>query len=588
MLSVATNVGQMIALQMLRDNQQNLSQIEDRLATGLAVASPKDNGAAFAISQNMRGLVKSYDALMEANDRTLGLLDVTVAASQSISDTLIDMRALALAATDPSLSSADRSAINEQFLALKGQIDSIAGSATYNGKNLIDSSGSNFVRYGSGAVPAGTNMAEWGATPRTVGEPLPGDPLTLRFGFDGSGQQSEQVGGTIDFNLRYFDQGSWNVVSLGSTSVPTTPPPKVGPGEAPYTAELNTTMPVLPDTATDVQIYAEYQGKLPDPDGKSIWDISANGDPSPFSGARDVPHLLMQWREGDWTPVHNFVPGGIAFSSVSGNTEPQVSSGGSTTAGSVQGHAVLYPDSGVTQAGVDYTPSYQVFDASQGSWVTLATGASQSIPVSPVSGPIDLAYNIAVPTPPDDNADFTKARIVLNMTVYHDSQTTPVTAYSAAPTVAQADNTAATFPSTRQVESITKVDALGGIDGRNVPLRQKNSESSSVAGLALQSAALSNQGAATQALNLIDNAQKRVLAQTQYYASQSKAFSIANNFESKLVDTLNAGIGRLVDADMTKEAAKLTAAQTQQQLAVQTLAMSNAYPNLMLSLFSTH
>lgn len=588
MLSVATNIGQMVALQVLRDNQERMSRIEDRLTTGLAVASPKDNGAVFAISQNMRAIVKSYDALMQANDRTLGLLDVTVAASQSISDTLIEMRTLALAATDPSLSAADRSAINEQFLALKQQIDTTASSATYNGKNLIDSSGSNFVRYGSGAVPAGANIAEWGVTPRTVGEPMPGEPLTLRFGFDGSGQQAEQVSGSIDFSLRYFDGGSWHVVSLGNATLPTSPPPKVGPGESPYTAVLNTTMPVLPDTASDVQIYAEYQGKIPEPDGDTIFDVSTNGNPTPVSGATGVPHLLMQWREGDWTPVHNFVPGGIAFSSVSGNTEAQVSSGGTTTGGIVQGHAVLYTDPGVTQAGVDYTPSYQVFDSSQNGWVTLSTGASQSIPVSNVSGPIDAAYNIAVPTPPDANADYTKARIVLNMTVYHDSPTTPVTAYSTAAVVAQADNNAATFSSTRQVESLTKVDALGGIDGRNVPLRQKNSRSSSVAGLSLQSTALGSQAAATQALNLIDVAQKRVLTTTQYYASQFKAFSVSNTFESKLVDTLNAGIGRLVDADMAKEAAKLTAAQTQQQLAVQTLAISNASSNLVLSLFRVH
>jgi flagellin len=123
----------MVALQALRDNQQTLSRIEDRLSTGLAIASPKDDGATYAISQNMRGLVKSYDALMQANDRTLGLLDVTVSASQSISDTLIEMRKLALAATDPSLSTADRAALNDQFLALKQQVDTIAKSATYNG-----------------------------------------------------------------------------------------------------------------------------------------------------------------------------------------------------------------------------------------------------------------------------------------------------------------------------------------------------------------------------------------------------------------------------------------------------------------------
>ena len=50
-------------------------------------------------------------------------------------------------------------------------------------------------------------------------------------------------------------------------------------------------------------------------------------------------------------------------------------------------------------------------------------------------------------------------------------------------------------------------------------------------------------------------------------------------------DTLQAGISNLVDADMAKEAAKLTAAQTKQQLATQTLAISNSSAQTVLSLF---
>lgn len=56
-------------------------------------------------------------------------------------------------------------------------------------------------------------------------------------------------------------------------------------------------------------------------------------------------------------------------------------------------------------------------------------------------------------------------------------------------------------------------------------------------------------------------------------------------FTSKLADSLEAGIGNLVDADLAKESARLTALQTKQQLGVQALSIANAAPQTILSLF---
>ncbi|QYF87524.1 flagellin [Brevundimonas sp. PAMC22021] len=56
-------------------------------------------------------------------------------------------------------------------------------------------------------------------------------------------------------------------------------------------------------------------------------------------------------------------------------------------------------------------------------------------------------------------------------------------------------------------------------------------------------------------------------------------------FTSKLADSLETGIGNLVDADLAKESARLTALQTKQQLGVQALSIANAAPQTILSLF---
>ncbi|WP_299017873.1 flagellin [uncultured Caulobacter sp.] len=56
-------------------------------------------------------------------------------------------------------------------------------------------------------------------------------------------------------------------------------------------------------------------------------------------------------------------------------------------------------------------------------------------------------------------------------------------------------------------------------------------------------------------------------------------------FIGKLQDSLEAGVGNLVDADLAKESAKLQSLQTKQQLGVQALSIANQSTSSILSLF---
>jgi flagellin len=60
------------------------------------------------------------------------------------------------------------------------------------------------------------------------------------------------------------------------------------------------------------------------------------------------------------------------------------------------------------------------------------------------------------------------------------------------------------------------------------------------------------------------------------------------SFIGQLQDTLTTGVGNLVDADVAKESAQLTALQTKQQLGVQALSIANQGPQFLLSLFQGH
>ena len=69
------------------------------------------------------------------------------------------------------------------------------------------------------------------------------------------------------------------------------------------------------------------------------------------------------------------------------------------------------------------------------------------------------------------------------------------------------------------------------------------------------------------------------------FGSAEKRLEIQANFVSKLIDSMTAGIGALVDADMEAASARLNALTVQQQLGLQSLAIANSNPQGLLSLF---
>ena len=140
--TVNTNMGAMVALQSLNKTNNQLAMVQGRINSGLKVASAKDDGALFAIAQGMRGKVAGFGAVQQSLSRSVSTVDVALAAGEAISDLLIEMKAKAVAAADTSLDAASRSALNEDFKALRDQITTITANAEFNGINMIKNGGS--------------------------------------------------------------------------------------------------------------------------------------------------------------------------------------------------------------------------------------------------------------------------------------------------------------------------------------------------------------------------------------------------------------------------------------------------------------
>jgi flagellin len=138
MASILTNVSAMVALQSLNKTNKELDVVQNRVSTGLKVASAKDNAAIYNIAQQQRAEHSAYDAVTDSLNRATSAADVALAAGDQISDLFTKMREAAVAASDPSISDATRSTYNTQFVAYRDQVASIIGNATFDGTNLID------------------------------------------------------------------------------------------------------------------------------------------------------------------------------------------------------------------------------------------------------------------------------------------------------------------------------------------------------------------------------------------------------------------------------------------------------------------
>ena len=146
-LSVHTNTSAMIALQNLNKTNTEMVEVQNRINTGLKVSGAKDNSSVFAVAQGMRSDIGALGSVRSSLDRAVSIGDVAIAAGESISDLLIQMREKATAAMDPSIDTFSRQAFDGDFKALLEQVGVILDNAEFDGANLLNGSLTNGIAF---------------------------------------------------------------------------------------------------------------------------------------------------------------------------------------------------------------------------------------------------------------------------------------------------------------------------------------------------------------------------------------------------------------------------------------------------------
>jgi flagellin len=138
-LSVNTNAGAMAALQNLTQTNKGLEQTQLRITTGLKVNGPKDDASTFAIAQGLRGDISGLGAVKTALANGDAFTNVAIEAGKGVSDLLVEMKAKVVQANQAGLDANSRTALDNDFKALRDQVQAIVATAEFNGVNLVKS-----------------------------------------------------------------------------------------------------------------------------------------------------------------------------------------------------------------------------------------------------------------------------------------------------------------------------------------------------------------------------------------------------------------------------------------------------------------
>jgi len=137
-ISVHTNASALTALQNLNKTNDELTQVQNRVNTGLKIGNAKDNAAIWSIAQGQRADIGALGAVQMSLDRAKSIAEVSMAAGESVSDLLVQMKEKVVAAQDPSLDTAARNALNSDYKSILRQITQVVGNSTFDGANILN------------------------------------------------------------------------------------------------------------------------------------------------------------------------------------------------------------------------------------------------------------------------------------------------------------------------------------------------------------------------------------------------------------------------------------------------------------------
>lgn len=143
------NIASMITTNSLQGVNKGLNKSLEKLSTGLRINRASDDAAGLSVSEQLRTQIRGMGRAKSNAQDGIALLQIAEGAANEMSSILQRMRELSIQSANDTLTSTDRSYLDQEFSALTNEIDRIAQSAQYNGQTLIWGGSTSFGGAGS-------------------------------------------------------------------------------------------------------------------------------------------------------------------------------------------------------------------------------------------------------------------------------------------------------------------------------------------------------------------------------------------------------------------------------------------------------
>lgn len=563
-LSVNTNITSLGVQKNLNKASDALSQSMNRLSSGLKINSAKDDAAGMQIANRLNNQVKGLNVAIANANNGVSIAQTAEGAMQESTNTLQRLRELALQAANGDKSDADRVSLQQEFTAKVGELNRIASTTTFGGRNLLDGSFNNV------AFQIGANANE-----------------TISFGM------TDISSTALKGNYKEAAVNGTAMTGLAATatgSVLTDKSTVTGTGVATATAAgdnftINGTTITLAGGATATAAAAD-----------AVTAINAQTATTGVTASADATGVLSLSSTKVFTLGAGATNDGLAKLTVAAGASPAVSSD-LTSAGtiSVNGTAVTWAK-GATMASVLTDLTTAAGGAATGASATftggrvkLTSGDGADIKLSNTSAGSLSQLGLSAGTTQakltaDTSIDVNGVEVKFKK---GDTSDAIVASINSASTGVQASKNADGTLNLFADKDITIKDgsagtglaALGLTTVAAAGTKAAVTMETSVSDLNVLTAASSQ-----QAIQALDDAMQQIDSQrSQLGAVQNRFASTVANLQS-ISQNSSAAKGRVEDADFASEAAELTKQQTLQQASTAILSQANQLPSSVLKL----
>lgn len=138
---IMTNTSSVTGQRHLRNTRRLLDQSLERLASGYRINKAGDDAAGLAISEKLRAKIRGLQVAQRNANDGISLVQVAEGGLNEVQNILVRMRELGVQSASDTIGPRERVYLDNEYQALKSEVDRIANGTDFNGTNLLDGTG---------------------------------------------------------------------------------------------------------------------------------------------------------------------------------------------------------------------------------------------------------------------------------------------------------------------------------------------------------------------------------------------------------------------------------------------------------------